>query len=126
MSTDVENVKRKTSLRSDTVIEGHIYDFEIYKNGGDTVIRANATVIKNPGFHIRDYGSDDFMLIKVDGEEEERKLVKSSGKPFFLITRVDDKRNCRVRFHSDITPIDEETSQENVQSDIEEKELVEA
>lgn len=123
-----EKIKRSVSLRSDTVVEGHIYDFEIYKNGGQTVLRSSATIVKNPGFHIRDYGPDDAMVIHVEGEEEPRMLVKSPSKPHFLITRMEGKRNCRIRFHKDITPviIDKESSDVEVEIEPEEKELVEA
>ncbi|AXH72526.1 MAG: hypothetical protein [Caudoviricetes sp.] len=96
--------KRPISLRSDTVKVGSRYSFEIYKNGGATVVSGIATVMEKPEHHIRDYGSEDAVVVQIEGESEPRRLVRGKHHPYFLVTRVDNKRNCRVRFREEIVP----------------------
>lgn len=98
--------KKRVSIRTNTLAVGTTYDFEIYNNGQkEPVLRAPATVISIPftPLIVKDMSEDDQIMLQVEGEDEPRALVRNGGHPFYLITRVDGKRNSRVRFHSVIS-----------------------
>ena len=97
-------IKRRTSLRTNALKVGSVYDFEIYNNGDDkAVLRAPATVLEVPSCPIRDMGKDDAMIIQVEGETEVRRLVRNNNRPFYLETRSTPTRMSRVRFHTEIS-----------------------
>ena len=109
---ETETKKRRTSIRTNTLKVGATYDFEIYNNGQEKpVLRAPATIVSIPfePFIVKDMDEDSALVIQVEGEEGTRDLTRINGKPFYLITRVDGKRNSRVRFHSMISAPAEET-----------------
>ena len=98
--------KKRVSIRTNTLSVGTTYDFEIYNNGQkEPVLRAPATVVSIPfsPLIVKDMSSDDAVVIQVENEAEPRRLTRIDSYPFYLITRVDGKRNSRVRFHSIIS-----------------------
>ena len=100
MTTET-TAKRHTSLRTNALKVGAVYDFEIYNNGdAEPVMRAHATVVSVPGCPVRDMGKADAMVLQVEGEEGTRELVRNNHEPFYLVTRSTPTRMSRVRFHS--------------------------
>lgn len=110
--TNETKATRVTSIRTNTLRPGATYDFEIYNNGKDVpVLRAPATIVSIPfePLIVKDMAGSDAIVIQVWGEEGTRELVRNNTTPYYLITRVEGKRNSRVRFHSVISeaPVEE-------------------